>query len=185
MPQSLSFNWFTGENTKACNKNQMHYKLHTTNWIQQNLGDVSACFFLSLIFFGGQCNNLVKIEAAFFQFPATNEKYTAQHKKTMWSHSIETHTHTKKTTNIHTQTQQKLYNDTHTQIIYPNTKLNRHTCWNPRVLIHRNRASALPQHLERALKWQAEALKYASVVSFTINNLIFACFCPFKKQSRD
>lgn len=44
MSQSLSFNWFTGENTKAFNKNQMYYKLHITNWIQQNLGDVSACF---------------------------------------------------------------------------------------------------------------------------------------------
>lgn len=32
----------------------MHYKLHTTNWIQQNLGDVSACFFsLSHFFLGG------------------------------------------------------------------------------------------------------------------------------------
>ena len=106
----------------------MYYKLHTTNWIQQNLGDGSACFFFSLSFFFEQSNNLVKIEAAFFQFSATNEKYTAQHKKTMCSHSIETHTHTKETTNIHTQTQKKLYNDTHTQIIYPNTKLNRHTC---------------------------------------------------------
>lgn len=48
MSQSLSFNWFTGENTKAYNKNQMYYKLHITNWIQQNLGDVSASsFFLS------------------------------------------------------------------------------------------------------------------------------------------
>lgn len=44
MSQSLSFNWFIGESTKAYNKNQMYYNLHITNWIQQNLGDVSACF---------------------------------------------------------------------------------------------------------------------------------------------
>lgn len=44
MSHSFSFNWFTGENTKAYNKNQMYYKLHITNWIQQNLGDVSFCF---------------------------------------------------------------------------------------------------------------------------------------------
>lgn len=87
MPQSLSFNWFTGENTKAYNKNQMYYKLHITNWIQQNLGDVSACFF-------EQSNNLIKIETVFFQFRATNEKYTVQHKKTMQFCSIERHTHT-------------------------------------------------------------------------------------------
>lgn len=66
----------------------MYYKLHRTNWIQQNLGDVSAFFFPFplphfFFFFLEQSNNLVKIETAFFQFSVTNEKYTGQHKKTM------------------------------------------------------------------------------------------------------
>lgn len=77
-----------------------------------------------------QSNNLVKIETVFFQFRATNEKYTVPHKKTMQFCSVERYTHIpRKTPHIYTQThRKKLYNDTHTQIIYPNTKLNCLTC---------------------------------------------------------
>lgn len=140
MSQSLSFNWFAGENTKAYNKNQMCYKLHITNWIQQNLGDVSACFF-------EQFNNLVKIETVFFQFRATNEKYTVQCKKTMQFCSIERHTHIPRKLQTYIHKQKMLYSDTHTQIVYPNTKLNCLTCWNVWIPIHKERASALSQQL--------------------------------------
>lgn len=58
------------------------------------------CF--CLVFFFEQSNNLVKIETVFFQFRATNEKYTVQHEKTMQFCSIEIYTHIpKKTTNIY------------------------------------------------------------------------------------
>lgn len=86
----------------------MYYKLHITNWIQQNLGDVSACFF-------EQSSSLVKIETVFFQFRATNEKYIVQQKKMMQFCSIERHTHIprKQQTCIYKHTE-KNYTMTHT-----------------------------------------------------------------------
>ena len=96
----------------------MYYKLYITNWIQQNLGDVSACFF-------EQSSSLVKIETVFFQFRATNEKYIVQQKKMMQFCSTERHTHTYQENNKHIYIQahrKKLHSDTHIQIIYPNTK---------------------------------------------------------------
>lgn len=86
----------------------MYYKLHITNWIQQNLGDVSVCFF-------EQSSNLVKIETVFFQFRAANEKYIVQQKKMMQFCSIERHTHTYQENNKHIYKHtEKNYTVTHT-----------------------------------------------------------------------